>query len=196
MIWRLDFFRTTVETALLCGSTARTFTQSIDKKLDGACSKMLRMVKIVAWWQSIKNEVLYAGLPRISTTIRERRLRFSGHCWRSKNEVVNDLVLWDRSMAKKERGRTGSHICRSAGGGHHAGSPETDRLVGLVVKASSSRAEGPGFQSRLRRDFFGVESYQWLKNLALQWLPCQAPGVIGSALGLVGAVSVYCDWVR
>ena len=34
------------------------------------------------------------------------------------------------------------------------------RLVGLVVKASSSRAEGPGFESRLRRDFFGVESYQ------------------------------------
>ena len=33
-----------------------------------------------------------------------------------------------------------------------------DRLVGLVVKASASRAEGPGFASRLRRDFFGVES--------------------------------------
>ena len=33
-------------------------------------------------------------------------------------------------------------------------------------------------------------------KLAVQWLPCQAPGVIGSALGLVGPVSVYCDWVR
>ena len=42
-------------------------------------------------------------------------------------------------------------------------SPETvelDRLVGLVVKASASRAEDPGFESRLLRDFFGVESYQ------------------------------------
>ena len=27
-------------------------------------------------------------------------------------------------------------------------------------KASASRAEHPGFESRLRRDFFGVESYQ------------------------------------
>ena len=27
-------------------------------------------------------------------------------------------------------------------------------------KASASRAEGPGFESRLRRDFFGVESFQ------------------------------------
>ena len=31
-------------------------------------------------------------------------------------------------------------------------------------KESASRAEDPGFESRLRRDFFGVESYQWLKN--------------------------------
>ena len=27
-------------------------------------------------------------------------------------------------------------------------------------KASASRAEDPGFESRLRRDFFEVESYQ------------------------------------
>ena len=27
-------------------------------------------------------------------------------------------------------------------------------------KLSASRAEDPGFESRLRRDFFGVESYQ------------------------------------
>ena len=26
--------------------------------------------------------------------------------------------------------------------------------------------------------------------------PCQEPGVVGSVLGLVGPVSVYCDWVR
>ena len=39
-----------------------------------------------------------------------------------------------------------------------------DRLVGLVVKASASRAEDSGFESRLRRDFSGVESYQRLKN--------------------------------
>ena len=35
-----------------------------------------------------------------------------------------------------------------------------DRSVGLVVKASASRAEYPGFESRLRRNFSGVESYQ------------------------------------
>ena len=44
------------------------------------------------------------------------------------------------------------------------GSAQTNRLVGLVVKASASRPEDPGFESRLRRDFFGIESYQLLKN--------------------------------
>ena len=33
-------------------------------------------------------------------------------------------------------------------------------LAGLVVKASASGAEHPGFESRLRRDFFRVESFQ------------------------------------
>ena len=35
--------------------------------------------------------------------------------------------------------------------GYHIG----DRLVGLVVTASVSRAEDPGFEYRLRRDFSG-----------------------------------------
>ena len=35
-----------------------------------------------------------------------------------------------------------------------------DRLAGLVVKASTSRAEDPRFKSRLRGEFFRVESYQ------------------------------------
>ena len=69
------------------------------------------------------------------------------------------------------------------------------RLVDLVVKAFPSRAEDPGFESRLRRDFSGSSHISDLK-VALQLLPCQAPGFTGSVLGLVGPVSLYCDWVR
>ena len=49
-------------------------------------------------------QVLYAGLPRISTTIRERCLRYSSHCWRSKNEVVSDLVSWEPKHCKRSVG--------------------------------------------------------------------------------------------
>ena len=66
--------------------------------------------------------------------------------------------------------------------------------VGLVVKASESG------RSRVRiplaPGFFRGRVVPVTSKLALQWLPCQAPGVIGSALGLVGPVSVYCDRVR
>ena len=55
-----------------------------------------------------------------------------------------------------------------SGKGHRPGFgvclPWGSHLVGLVVKESASRAEDPGFESRLRWDFFGVESYQWLKK--------------------------------
>ena len=37
------------------------------------------------------------------------------------------------------------------------------RLLGLVVKASASRAEDPGFQSRLWRDFSGSSHTSDLK---------------------------------
>ena len=104
---------------------------------------------------------------------------------------------------------TASHVCITSTSDDGLLTPlPQHRLVGLVVKASASRAEDSGFESRLRRDFSGIESYQWLKNwhsLTLigthasdlkKWLPCQAPGVIGSVLGLAGPLSVYCDWVR
>ena len=74
--------------------------------------------------------------------------------------------------------------------------PDLHRLVGLVVKASASRAEDPGFESRLRPDFFRGRVIPVNSKVTLQWLPCQAPGVKGSVLGRVVPVSVYCDWVR
>ena len=66
-----------------------------------------------------------------------------------------------------------------------------NRVDGLVVKASASRAEDPGFESRFRRDFSG-SSYTSDSKIGTP----VALGVVGSVLGLVGPVSVYCDWSR
>ena len=71
-----------------------------------------------------------------------------------------------------------------------------DRLVGLVVKASASRAEDPGFESCWQRDFSGSSHTRDLKiGIPVATLP-DAWCYIGSMLGLVGPVSVYCDWVK
>ena len=39
-------------------------------------------------------------------------------------------------------------------------STQGDCFVGLVVKASASRAEDPGFESRLQQDISGSSLYQ------------------------------------
>ena len=67
-------------------------------------TEMLRVVKNMTWRQRVTNEVLYAGLPGISTTVRERCLRFGGHCWRRKNEAVGNLVLWEPKHGKRNVG--------------------------------------------------------------------------------------------
>ena len=62
------------------------------------------------------------------------------------------------------------------------------RLVGLVER--KIRGSNPACDGIFPDRIIPVTS-----KLALQWLPCQAPGIIGSALGLVGPVSVYCGCV-
>ena len=61
-----------------------------------------------------------------------------------------------------------------------------DRLVGLVVGRPSREWKISGSNPAWRRDFFQGRVIPVTSKLALQWLPCQAPGVIGSALGQVG----------
>ena len=54
----------------------------------------------------------------------ERCLRFSGHGWRSKNEVVSDFVLWEPKHGKRNVGGQARTFCWSARGGTPV-SPET-----------------------------------------------------------------------
>ncbi len=51
------------------------------------------------------NEELYGNLPPVTLKIRQRRLRLAGHCWRHKEEIARDLVLWEPLDGKRKRGR-------------------------------------------------------------------------------------------
>ena len=50
----------------------------------------------------------------------------------------------------------------------------SNHLLGLVVKVSTPWVEDTGFKSRLRKDFSGVESYTWLKNLHSSGYPASS----------------------
>ena len=41
----------------------------------------------------------------MTSVIKERRGRFAGHCYRSKDEVAKDLILWTPKHGKAKVGR-------------------------------------------------------------------------------------------
>ena len=63
------------------------------------------MVLNLHWNQHTTNEELYGGMMKLPNKIRERRLRFVGHCVRHNDEVVSKLVLWDPQHDYSKRGR-------------------------------------------------------------------------------------------
>lgn len=102
---KIAFFKSTVQSVLLYGSSTWTLTKSLAKRLDGAYTKMLRVVKGVTWRQHVTNDQLYGDLVKISEVIKEQRTKFSGHCWRSKEETIHKLLLWEPLHGKRPRGR-------------------------------------------------------------------------------------------
>ena len=62
-------------------------------------------------------------------------------------------------------------------------------------KASSPTSEGLGSIPTVPMGLFPGRVIPVTSKLVLQWVHCQAPGVIRAMLELVGPVSVYCDWV-
>nr|XP_058968139.1 uncharacterized protein LOC131794630 [Pocillopora verrucosa] len=88
------FFRVTVETVLLYGSVSWTLTTHLEKKIDGAYTRMLRTALNRSWKDHPTNVELYGHIPPISKSLQQQRMRFAGHCWRSKEELAGDVLLW------------------------------------------------------------------------------------------------------
>ena len=77
---KVCFFRAPVETVLLYGSEAWTLTSSLEKQLDGCYIRLLRAALYVNWRDHMTNIEMYRDITPISARLRDRRLRFSGHC--------------------------------------------------------------------------------------------------------------------
>ena len=48
---------------------------------------------------------LYGHLPPITKTIQVRRTRHEGHCWRSRDELISDVLLWSPTHGRAKAGR-------------------------------------------------------------------------------------------
>ena len=89
-----SFFQAAVTSILLYGCTTWTPSKRLEKKLDGNYTRMLRAILNKSWRQHPTRHQLYGHLPPITKTIQVRRTRHAGHCWRSRDELISDVLLW------------------------------------------------------------------------------------------------------
>ena len=73
-------------------------------KIDGLYTKLLRRVLNISWRDHVSNRELYGNLPLLSSTIRQRRLRFAGHCFRAENQLVTNLLFWSPNLGRRGQG--------------------------------------------------------------------------------------------
>ena len=90
---------------LLYGFTSWTLTKCMEKKLDGYFTRILRAIMSKSWRQHSKKQQLYGHLQLITKTIKVRRTRYAGHCWRSRDELISDIFLWTPSYGWATAGR-------------------------------------------------------------------------------------------
>ena len=80
-------------------------TKSIEKKLDGNYTRMLLAILSKSWKQHPIKQQLYGHLPPITKTIKVKRSRLVGHCWRSKDKLISDILLWTPSHGQAKAGQ-------------------------------------------------------------------------------------------
>ena len=98
---------------LLYGCTTWTLTKRLEKKLDGNYTRMLRAILNKSWRQHLTRHQLYSHLPPITKTIQVRRTRHAGHCRRSRDELISDVLLWTPHMAGQNQDDQLDHIFSS-----------------------------------------------------------------------------------
>ena len=111
IIWKSDlndkmkrsFFQAVVVSILLYRCTTWMLTKRMEKKLDGNYKRMLRAILNKSWRQHPNKHQLYGYLPPITKNFQVRRTRHTGNFWRSRDELISDVLLWTPNMAEQKQ---------------------------------------------------------------------------------------------
>ena len=95
-----SFFQAAVVSILLYGCTTWTLTKRLEKKVDGNYTRMLWEILNKSWRQHPTRHQ-----PPVTKTIQVRWTRQAGHCWRSKDELISDVLLWTHTYGQAKAGR-------------------------------------------------------------------------------------------
>ena len=102
---KCSFFQAAVVSILLYGCTTWMLTKWLEKKLDGNYTRMLRAILNKSWRQHPTRHQLYGHLPPIMKTIQVRWTRHTGHSWRSREELISDVLLWTSTYGRAKAGQ-------------------------------------------------------------------------------------------
>ena len=99
--------------------TTWTLAKRLVKKLIGNYTRMLRAILNKSWRQHPTKKKLYSHLPPITKTIQVRRTRLAGHSWRSRDELISDVLLLTPTYGRAKAGRPArtyiQQICEDTG---------------------------------------------------------------------------------
>ena len=147
---------------------------------------------MMRWKMTLMCDLCKAGQEPVAEQILRRKWGWIGHILRKPASSTTRQALTWNPQGKRKRGQPRNCWRRDT----EAELKQQGTNWSGMTRAAQNRVrwwrgEGGGGGG-------GGSGGRWplLHREPLQWLPCQAPGIIGSALGLVGPVSVYCDWVR
>ena len=112
VIWKSDltdkmkrsFFQAAIVSILRYGCTSWTLIKRMEKKLDGNYTRMLRSIVNKFRRQHPAKQQLYGHLLPITKTIKIRRSRYAGHCWRNKDVLICDVLLSTPSHGRAKVG--------------------------------------------------------------------------------------------
>ena len=131
---------------LLYGCTIWTLTKRMKKKLDSNYTRMLRAILNKPWRQHPTKLQLYRYLPPITKAIKVKRTRHVGHCWRSRDKLRSDVLLWTPSHGREKAGRPArtyvQQLCEDAGCSHEDLPEAMNGREGWRERVRDIRADG------------------------------------------------------
>ena len=140
-----SFFLVAVVSILLYGCTT-TLTKFMDKKLHGNYTRMLRAILNKSWRQHSTKQDPYGHWPPITKAIQVRRTIHAGHCWRSRDEYISDVLLWAPSHGRAKAGRPARtyvyQLCEDTGYSSEDLPEAMDVTEGLRERVRDIRADG------------------------------------------------------
>ena len=118
----------------------------MEKKLDGNYTRMLQAILNKSWRQNTTKQQLYGHLLPITKTIQVRQSRHAGHCWRNRDELISDILLWTPSHGRAKAGRPATtyiqQICAVTGYSLEDPPEAMDNREGWREKARDIRGDG------------------------------------------------------